>query len=125
MTIDRDKLRTHSVPVDDYLALQRGADAEFRAMWERTAFARALGVEVIRARTTLNLDQTAFAERLGVSLAVVEALEDGEEDPGLETLTLLAERAGIAFAVTVTLTAALDAGTDPPVLHTQLKRSAA
>lgn len=125
MTIDLEKLRARSTPVAEYLAAQLAADPEFRAYWARTAFALALAVEVIRARAALGLEQAGLAERLNVPLAVVEALEEGEDDPSLETLRLLAEHLGLQFAVTVTLAAPQDAETTPPVLHTQLTRSAA
>lgn len=125
MTIDLEKLRARSTPVDDYLAARLAANPEFRAYWERTAFARALAIEVIRARAELALSQADLAERLGVPIAVVEALEEGEDDPSLETLRLLAERLGLQFAVTVTLAAPQSADSPPPALHTQLKQSAA
>ncbi|MGI8475237.1 MAG: helix-turn-helix domain-containing protein [Thermomicrobiales bacterium] len=125
MTIDRGKLGARSMPVDDYLSAQLGADPGFRAYWERTAFARALSLEVIRARAALQSGQVEFAERMGAPLAVVEALEEGEDDPSVETLSLLAERVGIPFAVTVTLAVPQDTQAAPPVLHTRLKRSAA
>lgn len=125
MKIDLDKLKARSTSFDDYLSAQLAADAEFRAYWERTTFARALAIEVIRARATLDLSQTDLATRLDVPLDVVEALEEGEDDPSLETLRLLAERLGMQFSVSISLIAPDDASEAPPTLHTHLKQSAA
>lgn len=80
---------------------------------------------MIRARAALQLGQAEFAERPCAPLAVVEALEEGEDDPGMETPALLAERVGSPFAVTVTPAVPKDAQAASPVLHTRLKRSAA
>ena len=125
MTIDPDKLAANSISLDELIARDLEANPSFRDHWERTAFARALSVEVIRARMESGLDQAAFADRLGLPLAIVEELEDGEVDPELETLRMLAERLGFQFAVTVTLAAPRDPNSAPPALHTELKQSAA
>lgn len=125
MTIDRDKLKEQSTPFDKYLADQLAADPEFRAYWERTAFARALAIEVIRARVALGLSQADLAARLDVPLEVVETLEDGEDDPSLEMLRLLAERLGLQFSVSISLVAPDETREPPPTLHTHLKQSAA
>jgi transcriptional regulator with XRE-family HTH domain len=72
-------------------------DPDFRAYWERTAFARAVAVEVIKYRVEHGLSQRALASQLGVSQAVVGRLELGEHEPRTATLRKLAQNLGMRF----------------------------
>ncbi len=76
-------------------------DPDFRAYWERTAFARAVAVEVIKYRAEHGLSQRALASQLGVSQAVVGRLELGEHEPRTATLRNLAQNLGMRFLLEI------------------------
>lgn len=76
-------------------------DPDFRAYWERTAFARAVAVEVIKYRVEHGLSQRALASQLGVSQAVVGRLELGEHEPRTATLRKLAQNLGMRFLLEI------------------------
>jgi transcriptional regulator with XRE-family HTH domain len=76
-------------------------DPDFRAYWERTAFARAVAVEVIKYRVEHGLSQRALASQLGVSQAVVGRLELGEHEPRTATLRNLAQNLGMRFLLEI------------------------
>lgn len=125
MKSDRQALSSRTISFEEHLAEELNSDPEFRAHWERTAFARALAIEVIGARLRLRFSQEDLAKHLDVPLAVVESLEDGEDDPSLDTIQLLADRLGLRFTVTVTLESPQSVDSAPPALHTRLEKSAA
>lgn len=77
------------------------ADPEFRAYWERTAFARMVANRVIRYRVDHQLSQRALAKRIGVSQALVARLELGEHEPRLSTLQTLARVLGMRFSIDI------------------------
>lgn len=76
-------------------------DPEMREYWERTALARAVANAVIRYRTEHELSQRALAETLGWKPSQVARLELGEHNPGMETLTHLAQRLGLRFRMDI------------------------
>jgi len=76
-------------------------DPEFREYWERTAFARAIAIQIIRYRAEHGLSQTALARRLGVSQASVGRLELGEHEPKISTLRNLSEKLGMRFSIDI------------------------
>jgi transcriptional regulator with XRE-family HTH domain len=76
-------------------------DPDFRAYWERTAFARAVAVEVIKYRAEHGLSQRALASQLGVSQAVVGRLELGEHEPRTATLRKLSQNLGMRFLLEI------------------------
>lgn len=76
-------------------------DPDFRAYWERTAFARAVAVEVIKYRAEHGLSQRALAKQLGVSQAVVGRLELGEHEPKTATLRKLSQILGMRFLLEI------------------------
>ncbi len=76
-------------------------DPEFREDWERTAFARAIAIQIIRYRADHGLTQTALAQRLGVSQASVGRLELGEHEPKISTLRTLSEKLGMRFLIDI------------------------
>jgi DNA-binding XRE family transcriptional regulator len=77
-------------------------DPEFRAEWDRTAFAGAVALRVIGYRVDHQLTQTALARQLGMKQPAVARLESGDVTPSLDTLRRLASRLGISFHIDVT-----------------------
>ena len=76
-------------------------DPEMREYWERTALARAVANAVIRFRTQHGLSQRTLAAKLGWKPSQVARLELGEHNPGMDTLTHLAQRLGLRFRVEI------------------------
>lgn len=76
-------------------------DPEFKARWERGAFARAVAIQVIRYRAEHGLTQTGLARVAGVSHKTIARLEIGEQPPSLATLTRLTAHTGIEFRLNV------------------------
>ena len=64
-------------------------DPEFRALWKRTALARAIANTVVAYRLEHGLSQTALADRLGMRQPALARLEAGEHNPSLDTLMRL------------------------------------
>jgi DNA-binding XRE family transcriptional regulator len=65
-------------------------DPEFRAEWDRTAFAAAVALRLIGYRVEHQLAQTALARELGVRQPVLARLESGDVSLPLDTLSRLA-----------------------------------
>jgi transcriptional regulator with XRE-family HTH domain len=76
-------------------------DPEFRAVWERTALARAVALAIVRYRGDHGLSQRDLAQRLEMKQPQVARLELGEVNPSIETLMRLASRLGIEFTIDV------------------------
>lgn len=76
-------------------------DPETREHWERTALARAAANAVVRYRTEHGMSQRALAEMLGWKPSQVARLELGEHNPGMDTLTHLAQRLGLRFTMEI------------------------
>ena len=93
-------------------------DPEYRAMWERTAFARAVAVEVIRYRTEHGLSQTALARKLRMQQPAISRLEIGETNPSWDTLVRLADVLGLEFLVDIA-----PAGKRAKLVSPELKRA--
>ena len=74
-------------------------DPEFRAAWDRTAFARDVALRVVAYRTEHGLTRTALADRLGMTESVVARLESGEQAPSIATLAKLTARTGMEFDI--------------------------
>ncbi|MDA8265408.1 MAG: helix-turn-helix transcriptional regulator [Actinomycetota bacterium] len=80
-------------------------DPEVRREYERTAFANAVAIRVIRYRAEHGLSQSALARQLGMSQPAIARLEAGEHEPSLGTLARLAGGLAIDFSVEITPTA--------------------
>lgn len=91
---------THTVPFEKVLE-EHLKDPEFRAEWERTAFARAVANQILKYRIGHGLSQTALARQLGVSQAVVGRLELGEHEPKVSTLRRLSQLLGMRFLLEI------------------------
>ncbi len=94
-------MSTELVPFKDLWDKQLQQDPELRERWERTAFARAVAIAVIRHRAAHNLSQGELAKQLGMRLASVVRIEEGEHNPTLEVLQRLAKGLGQRFILSI------------------------
>ncbi len=60
-----------------------------------------VAVQLIGYRSDNGLSQRQLAERLGVSQPRVVELESGEKNPQIETLTKIAAKTGLEFAIDI------------------------
>jgi len=88
------ELKTAAEVIDD----QRH-DPQFRAEWDRTAFAREVALRIVRYRTDNHLTQTALARKVGMTQSVVARLESGDQAPSIATLAKLTARTGMEFEI--------------------------
>ena len=58
--------------------------------------AKKLGENLKKIRTSKNITQTEFAEKLGVDKSFVSNIENGKTNPTLSTLTNLAQALGVS-----------------------------
>jgi transcriptional regulator with XRE-family HTH domain len=86
---------------DELIAEQLRTDPEFRAVWERTALARAVAVAIVRYRVEHDVSQRELAKRLGMKQPQVARLELGEVNPSIDTLMRVSSRLGIEFTIDV------------------------
>lgn len=78
------------------------ADPEARAEYDRTAFANAVAIRVIRYRAEHGLSQSALGRQLGMKQPAIARLEAGDHEPSLATLGRLARGLGLEFHIHVT-----------------------
>ena len=78
------------------------ADDETRAEYDRTVFANAVAIRVIRYRAEHGLSQSALARLLGMKQPGIARLEAGDHEPSLTTLARLARGLGLEFHIDVT-----------------------
>jgi transcriptional regulator with XRE-family HTH domain len=76
-------------------------DPAFRARWEKTAIARAVGLRLVAYRAEHKLSQVQLAKKLGMKQPMVARLEAGEKNPNWETLVRLSNRLGLEFVVDI------------------------
>jgi len=81
------------------LAADELGDPEVRQEYERTAFANAVAIRVIRYRADHGLSQSAQARQQAIA-----RLEAGDHEPSLTMLARLARGLGISFSVDITPT---------------------
>ena len=86
---------------DEVLAAQL-EDPEFRAVWERTAVARVVAVQLVGYRAEHGLSQSALGRELGMQQPAIARLEAGEHNPWFETLARLSRVLGITFKIEIT-----------------------
>ncbi|MFA5736894.1 MAG: helix-turn-helix transcriptional regulator [Candidatus Paceibacterota bacterium] len=58
--------------------------------------AKKLGENLKNIRTSKNITQTEFAEKLGVDKSFVSNIENGKTNPTLSTITNLAQTLGVS-----------------------------
>ncbi len=88
----------HLTTAGELIARELNEDREFRAEWQRLAFARHVAVELIRYRAEHGLSQGALAKRLELSQPRVAKLESGEYNPRIETIIDITRTTSIEFA---------------------------
>ncbi len=76
-------------------------DPEFRSEWDRTAFARAVALEVVSYRAKHELSQRTLARLLGMTQPQLARLEAGAHNPTIDTLARIAETLDIEFAIDI------------------------
>jgi DNA-binding XRE family transcriptional regulator len=76
-------------------------DPEFRRLWERTALARWLAVEVAHYRTEHELSQRDLADRLGVQQPDIARMELGEHTPSWDRLIRIVSGLGIEMMIDI------------------------
>ena len=76
-------------------------DPEFRAEWDRTAFARDVANRVVRYRTERGLSQRDLAGIVGLVQPQIARLEKAEHQPSFETLAKLSRATGLEFRLEV------------------------
>jgi len=86
---------------DELLAEQLRDDPEFRALWERTALARAVAIAVVRHRAERGLTQRDVAALLDMTQPQVARLERGDVNPSMDTLMRVAGGLGIELTIDV------------------------
>ncbi len=86
---------------EDVLARQL-EDPEFRAEWERTAYARGVALWLVAYRAEHDLTQAQLAARLGMKQPQVARLEDGESEPRFATLQRIATALGEPLEIRLT-----------------------
>jgi ribosome-binding protein aMBF1 (putative translation factor) len=74
-------------------------DPEFRAEWDRTAFAHDVALRILRYRAENHLTQTALARKVGMTQSVIARLESGDQPPSIQTLAKLSKGTGMDFDV--------------------------
>jgi ribosome-binding protein aMBF1 (putative translation factor) len=89
---------------NDDIAAEELRNPEVRREYERTAFANAVAIRVIRHRSEHGLSQTALARQLGMRQPAIARLEAGDHEPSLTMLARLAEGLGIDFSIEITPT---------------------
>src|SRR5674536_259100 len=77
-------------------------DPEIRAEYERTAFAHAVAMRVLKYRTDQGLSQSALGRELGIAQPAIARLEAGSHEPSLATLARLARGLGLEFHIDIT-----------------------
>jgi ribosome-binding protein aMBF1 (putative translation factor) len=74
-------------------------DPEFRAEWDRTAFARDVALRIVHYRTENHLTQTGLARKLGTTQSVIARMESGDQVPSIATLAKLTAHTGMEFDI--------------------------
>lgn len=99
-----EKVTRNAADLPTYKDLQAESlqDPEYRAEYERTAFAHQVALRVIGYRAENSLTQTQLAERLGMRQPAIARLEAGEHEPSLSTLARLSRGLGIDFHIDIT-----------------------
>lgn len=88
----------------DEIAAEELRNPRVRSEYQRTAFANAVAIRVIRYRAEHGLSQTALAKQLGMRQPAIARLEAGEHEPSLTTLARLAQGLGTDFSIEITPT---------------------
>jgi len=88
------------IAAEDVLA-RNLTDPEFKADYDRTAFAHQVAVELLKYRTEHELTQAQLAQQVGTTQSVIARLETGKRPPSLATLAKLSRGLDITFHVDI------------------------
>jgi transcriptional regulator with XRE-family HTH domain len=94
-------MKLSDMKTNDELIGEQLADPAFRAVWERTALARAVALRLVRYRAEHDLSQRDLAKVLEMEQPQVARLERGDVNPTIETLMRLAGALDIEFTIDV------------------------
>jgi ribosome-binding protein aMBF1 (putative translation factor) len=83
-------------PLDQVIEEHR-EDPEFRAEWDRTAFARDVANRVVQYRAEHGLSQRQLAAIVGLVQPQIARLERAEHQPSFDTLAKLTRATGLEF----------------------------
>ncbi len=81
----------------DQVIEKHGQDPEFRAEWDRLAFAREVANRVVTYRAEHGLSQRDLAGLVGLVQPAIARLEKAEHQPSLETIAKLSRATGLQF----------------------------
>jgi ribosome-binding protein aMBF1 (putative translation factor) len=81
----------------DQVIAEHRHDPDFRAEWDRTAFAREVANRVIQYRSDKGLSQRELAAIVGLVQPQIARLEKAEHQPSFETLVKLSRATGLEF----------------------------
>jgi len=81
----------------DQVVEEHSRDENFRAEWDRTAFAREVANRVIQYRADNGLSQRALAAIVDLVQPQIARLEKAEHQPSFETLAKLSRATGLEF----------------------------
>jgi transcriptional regulator with XRE-family HTH domain len=87
--------------VNQIIAEDRSRDQDFAAEWDRSAYARAIAIAVLRFRADRGLSQRALAKLTGLQQPAIARLERGEDPPALSTLAKLSRATGLEFQLRI------------------------
>ena len=87
--------------IDQVVEQDRRDDPEYRAEWDRTAFARAIAISVVKYRTDHGLSQRDLARFTGLTQPAIARLEIGENAPSLATLAKLTSKTGMTIKLSL------------------------
>ena len=83
-------------PLDQVIE-EHHEDPEFRAEWDRTAFAREVANRVVQYRTEHGLSQRRLAAMVGLLQPQIARLERAEHQPSFDTLAKLTRATSLEF----------------------------
>lgn len=81
----------------DQVIAEHRYDPDFRAEWDRTAFAREVANRIIQYRSDKKLSQRELAAIVGLVQPQIARLEKAEHQPSFETLVKLSHATGLEF----------------------------
>ena len=86
----------------DQVVEEHRGDPEFRAGWDRLAFAREVANRVLAYRNEHHLSQRDLAGIVGLVQPAIARLEKAEHQPSFDTLAKLTHATGLQFRFEVT-----------------------
>jgi len=95
-------MKLSDCPTHEEILAEEMKNPEFRAEYERTAFAHEISMFVLRYRTEHGMTIDDLARQLDMTPDEVTRLEASEYTPSFDTLQRLAEKTGTTFTVEIT-----------------------